>query len=321
MLPFYYLSKTQKTDGVERVMEEKEQNVSEKQPEQKIQPSSKTLREEISELKSKLNEFGQKKEEWFKKKEDLKQDIANLIVKIKEARTNKEQVDNKIKELRDNRDKFNKEVHELIVKIKEFNKKPETNTDRMDRPEFIKSQMNKLETALETQAFDFEKEKKVMKQINDLKKKYDKAVAAYSSKKEMHELSKKIEEAKKKADEFHNLLKEYLKEHKENSFGRLSKEINQIKKIQEDAFANFIKYKQEFANVNKVLKEKLELFRREHEKYENVRKERQKESISREERQIRNKAKEVKEKFKEKKILTTEDIITLQGEPIDTEEF
>ncbi len=304
-------------------MEDKENKdvADNKQPEKVNPPSHKSLREEISELKSKLNDIGQKKEEWFKKKEELKQEIANLISKIKEARANKENVDTKINELKENRDKFNKEVQELIVKIKEINKKNETVGEKKDRPEFIKAQMDRLETALETQAFDFEKEKKVMKQIRDLKKKYDASNAHYSSQKEGRELSKKIEEAKTKADEFHNQLKEYLKEHKEGSFGRLSKEINQIKKVQEDAFANFIKYKQEFSSLNKQLKEKLDLLKSEHDRHERVKEERKQEGKTREERQIHDKAKEVKEKFKAKKILTTEDLIALQGEPMDSEDF
>jgi len=258
---------------------EENQNVATtKQPEKVNSPSSKSIREEISDLKAKLNDIGQKKEDWFKKKEDLKLEIARLIAKIKDARTNKDQVDSKINELRDNRDKANKEVQGLIVKIKELNNKTDSSGIKKDRPEFIKAQMDKLETALETQAFDFEKEKKVMKQINDLKKKYTQSNAAYSAQKDARDISKSIEEAKKTADEFHNQLKNYLKEHKENNFGRLSKEINQIKKIQEDAFANFIKFKQEFAVINKQLKEKLDAVKAEHEKIERVRSDRRRES-------------------------------------------
>src|SRR3989344_3008370 len=264
---------------------EENQNVATtKQPEKVNSPSSKSIREEISDLKAKLNDIGQKKEDWFKKKEDLKLEIARLIAKIKDARTNKDQVDSKIKELRENRDKANKEVQGLIVKIKEMNSKSDSSGIKKDRPEFIKAKMDKLETALETQAFDFEKEKKVMKQINDLKKKYTQSNAAYSAQKDARDISKSIEEAKKTADEFHNQLKNYLKEHKENNFGRLSKEINQIKKIQEDAFANFIKFKQEFAVINKQLKEKLDAVKAEHEKIERVRSDRRRESQTNEER-------------------------------------
>lgn len=303
---------------MEEEKKETNESVSKDKTEQ-VQPSSKTLREEIAELKSKLNDIGQKKEEWFKKKEDLKQEIAKLISNIKEARSNKETVDSKIKELKDNRDKFNKEVQELVAKIKALG--PQKSSEIGDRPDFIKSQIDKLETALETQAFDFEKEKKVMKQINALRKKYDAAKESFSAKDSMKDLSRSIEDAKKKADEFHNQLKDYLKEHKEGQFGRLSKEINQIKKIQEEAFANFIKFKQEFAVINKALKEKLELSKSEHEKKEVVRTERHKEKKDIETQQIRDKAKEVKEKFKQKKILTTEDLIALQAEPEDSEEF
>lgn len=296
-------------------------NVAEtKQPEKVNLPSSKSLREEISDLKLKLNDIGQKKEDWFKKKEDLKLEIAKLISQIKEARTNKDQADIKIKELRENRDKFNKEVQELIIKIKSMNpEKP--SAERKERPEAIKAKMDQLESSLETQAYDFEKEKKIMKQINSLKKQYNQANTVDQTNKGMREISKQIEDAKRKADEFHNQLRVYLKEQKEGNFGKLSKEINQIKKVQEDAFANFIKFKQEFAVINKMLKDKLGQVKFENEKVEKVRSEHKKEGQDREQYQIHEKVKEVKEKFKQKKMLTTEDLIALQGEPEDTEDF
>lgn len=290
------------------------------QPEKVNLPSSKSLREEISELKSKLNDIGEKKEEWFKKKEDLKLEIAKLIAQIKEARSNKDKADIKIRELRENRDKFNKEVQELIVKIKSMN--PEkASAERKERPEAVKAKIDQLETSLETQAYDFEKEKKIMKQINSLKKVYAQANAAEQANKGMKDISRQIEDAKRKADEFHNQLRAYLKEQKEGNFGKLSKEINQIKRVQEDAFANFIKFKQEFVIINKQLKDKLGQVKVENEKVERVRTERKKEGQNREQYQIHEKVKEVKEKFKQKKMLTTEDLIALQGEPEDTEDF
>ena len=41
-------------------------------------------------------------------------------------------------------------------------------------------------------------------------------------------------------------------------FIKLSKDIGKLKKTQEDAFNNFIKFKQEYAESSKLLKEKLE---------------------------------------------------------------
>lgn len=322
MLPLIFILKTHKTEIVMEEGNKEEQNVAEtKQPEKTNLPSSKPLREEISDLKSKLNDIGQKKEDWFKKKEDLKLDIAKLISQIKEARTNKEQAEVKIKELRENRDKFNKEVQGLIAKIKGMNTEKSPSAERKERPEAIKAKIDQLELSLETQAYDFEKEKKVMKQIHDLKKKHAMASSAEQANKSMRDVSKQIEEAKRKADEFHNQLKAYLKEQKEGSFGKLSKEINHIKKVQEDAFANFIKFKQEFAVINKLLKDKLGQVKAENEKAERDRTERKKEGRDREQHQIHEKVKEVKEKFKQKKMLTTEDLIALQGEPEDTEDF
>ncbi|MDI6737043.1 MAG: hypothetical protein QME12_00820 [Nanoarchaeota archaeon] len=288
-------------------------------------PENKGLKNEVQGLREKLNELNQKKEEWFKKKEELKAEIATTIARIKDAKGKNDVLNKDISGFKASRDEFNAQVKELIAKIKGLNKKKDcmlAKSKFKGIPSEVKGRINRLEESLETQAFTFDKEKKIMKEINNLKKQYESVKCIYDVQKEINDVSHQITEAKKKGDEFHNKLRERSGSNKESyeSFIQLSKDIGKLKKTQEEAFANFIKFKQEYAEASKVLKEKMDAARGVAEVEAGERRQKQRERKYDERKQLKERANVVKEKLRSKKKLTTEDIITMQGIE-DTEEF
>ena len=282
--------------------------------------SSPPMKEGVGDLKKRLEELDKQKEEWFLKKESLKSEIAKLINEIREVRKKKEELAGKVKPLKDNRDKHNAEVKTLIDVLKTHKKSSEERRNKFGSatPESLKTRMDHLEHTLETQALSFDKEKTIMKEMNQLKKKYD-AIKDFKDNVDLKDVSQKIDEAKKKADEFHAELQACLKENKELSrnFSRISKEINALKKVQEEAFAKFIKFKQEFLEVNNALKGKQDTIKADVEKKRKIQETRRKENKRNEEQKankdLKKKAEEVEEKLKNKKTLTTEDILAFQG--------
>lgn len=273
---------------------------------------------DVSGLKAKLDELNKSKEEWFSKKEELKQKIAEMISEAKSLRSNKEDFTNKVEELKKGRDQFNAEVQDLVKKIKDLNKQKQDKFAKLGErasPDMIKRQIEKLESDLETQAVSFDKEKKIMKQINSLKKKLSSSEEASTMLSESDDVSKKINEAKAKADEFHQKLKDYVKDHKADfkKFTRLSRDINKMKKVQEEAFAKFIDFKQEFVEANRILKDKLGDVKEKKKEQKKKKEEKIKARQDMEEEMINEKAKEVDEKLKRKKVLTTEDLIAFQA--------
>ncbi len=272
----------------------------------------------ISELKKELNKLNKNKEDWFKKKEELKKEVADVIAKIKEASTNTAELGKKVAEFKDKRDKLNAKVKELIIKIKELNKRKDEQLSKIKfkgSPEQIKVRIEQLEERLETSACSFDKEKKLMKEINGLKKQLSSLGNVKPLFDEIDKLSKEIDETKKKSDNFHERVKEFAKAKKKAStdFRKYSNLITGLKKDQADAFDKFIEFKQEFAKVNKLLQDKLKLLKednelkREKKIYEQQKK---KEKI---EQELKKKASEVKEKLKSKKVLTTEDLLAFQS--------
>ncbi len=275
----------------------------------------KKIQSDISQLKSKIHDINEKKEQWFKKKEDLKKELNELIQKIKVIKAEKDKKNVELQELKTNRDKHNDEVHNLIKNIRSLNdekanafKKYNVKVD----PTKIQQKINELEKKVETEV-NFEKEKKLMKEIKELKKAYEESTEVRKISEKAHEVEKTIRESKKKADEFHKKIQDINKDTGYEVFMELSKKITALKKVQEDAFQKFIDYKNEYSNANNELKNKMEeyqVLRLVFSKDKEVRK------IDREERQqsfIKDKIRAVEEKFRTKKKLTTEDLIALQG--------
>lgn len=308
----------------EAPVEQKQEPTEQKQ--ETIEQTPEQVRKEVSELKAKLDELNVKKEEWFKKKEELKAQIADMISKIKGAKSKNDESSKSIAEFKEKRDKFNSEVKQLIAKIKDLKKKKD---DMLAKAKFkgdpleLKSQIDRMEHSLETQAFSFDKEKKIMKQINALKKQYDSFSGMRGLFEEIDDVSRKITEAKRQSDEFHARVRGYAADNKENfgDFIKFSKDITSLKKVQAEAFDNFIKFKKEFIEANRQLQEKLEILNKDRDNENRERKKKAKEKRDEIEVQLKHKVDEVKDKLKKRKKLTTEDIIAYQGQIEDTEDF
>ena len=125
-------------------------------------------------------------------------------------------------------------------------------------PGMIKSQIDKLERRIETDAPSFEKEKELMKQIKSLRKQLNETKGVTDVHDKMRAISKQIDAAKDKAESFHKQLTERLQKNKSgyNEFMTISKKINELKAVQEKAFENFTTFKKEFSEMNRQLNEK-----------------------------------------------------------------
>ena len=275
----------------------------------------KDLKSDITSLKRSLNELNILKERWFSKKENLKKDISKLIGVVKVIKFKRDKSNKEVLELKKHRDQHNKEVQDLIKKFQELNKeKQKILKDKkitFDPADIIKK-IEALEFKIETEGFSFEKEQGIMKQIKQFKKQLGDASEVQSLFKELKELSDKITETKRKAEEFHNKIKETIKtQHNYSEFIEVTKKINALKKEQEQAFKNFIDSKEKFSKVNEDLKKKLK-----------EAKEIGDEIIGKNKREtdhmLEQKTREVEEKLKTGKKLTTQDLMVFQSNNRDS---
>ena len=275
----------------------------------------KQLQSSISELRTRLHDVNEKKEEWFKKKEDLKKEINDLIKDIKEIKSEKDKKNIELHELKKQRDNYNDQVQELISKIKKINKEKVKSVKKYNvkvDPSRIQEKINELEKKVEIEV-NFEKEKKLMLEINKLKKTYGETSEIKEIADKASGIDKEIKEARKKADEFHKKIQGIIKDSTYDNFMDLSNKITELKKVQEDAFQKFIDHKNEYSKLNMELKTRLDevnLFKDEINKNKDLQKQLHNDK---QRRMLKEQSKQVEEKIKSKKKLTTEDILKFLG--------
>ncbi len=283
---------------------------------EQLRKEYKDLINEISNLRKRLDESNKNKEFWFEKKENLKKEISYLISEIREIKQTNDKSNMDINELKQQRDKYNDYMKVLINKLQRLNKEKIEIFKKhkiKEDPYKIQKRIEAIETRLETET-SFENEKKLMKKLKELKNIYE-----GSKMKELIEkidkISKEVSETKTKANEFHKRFIETVKgKGGYSQFIDLSRKINELRNMQQDAFNSFVSYKKEFLNVNNRLK--IRLKQASNLKYKldkhdrKVAKAKQKKFS----KSFRERTNRVIDKFRKKKKLTTEDIIILQGE-------
>ena len=280
---------------------------------------SKEIQQDISNLKRKLNELNKQKESWFKKKSDLNKDVYSLIKGITGIKKQKDKFNKQIYEEKSKRDKYNNEVKKLITELKKLNEEKKEFFQKhgiKSDPTRLKEKIDSLELSIETDALSFNKEKKVMEQIKQLRKIYSASAGVTKIIEKINKLAKKLDEVRKKADESHQKLQKYVKENKEgySEFITISKEINDVKGNQEGAFNMFIDFKKKFLEINTQLKEKIISLSGLQISLDSLKKESQIKKKFEQQQILKEKTRKVEEKLKAGKKLTTEDLLVFQNQ-------
>ncbi len=288
-------------------------DIHEANSEKKEEPEK--LKDNINSLRKSLAMLGEQKENWFKKKEELKQKIAELIRRIRGIKEKSDNNTKEVAELKRKRDETNKKVQELIPRIRELNKERGIRFGQAD-PLEIKRIIKGLEEQIETQVLSLEKEKGIMKRIKEMRKQLKELGDGDGIIAKITTVSNEISKAKSEAEDFHNRLKEALNLNKwaYKEFKQVSEDITQMKREQEQAFANFVKFKQEYQNKNSQLKAGLGIFTKAVKEKREKKREERKEKEKAADIRLKEKAEDVERKIKEKRTLTTEDLLVIQGQ-------
>jgi uncharacterized coiled-coil DUF342 family protein len=284
-----------------------------------VQAQLDELQPRIKALKHKLKELHDQKEKAFQQRSTLSREISQHISRLKQHRKERDTLTDEVKQLKGNRSGLSGIIKGKIDEAKQLNtekRKATTKTKIRDNPSHLKMLMDKLETRIETEGLSFEKEKEIMKEMKELKKRYDAARAASSIWDTSHQLSKDIDTLKHQADDFHRQLqqKANASQEKHELLMEESKKVDELKK-KADAFGKEVDAKK--AEMKALGAELDALVAQERELYGKISAERkEKEAATAHERakKFSDKLAEVKEKMKRGGKLTTEDIIILQGE-------
>jgi uncharacterized coiled-coil DUF342 family protein len=276
------------------------------------------LKKEIQTLRTELNQIDEQKEEFFRKKESLSQSIKEAIAEIKTKRGERDSLTEEVKKRKGIRRELNEEVRKKIDKIKELNKKKKDLSQRYnikDDPVKIKQAIDEIERKIETEPMSFEKEKELMKKINDWKKKYEKAKNISGIWEETYTISKEIDDLRKKAENAHKDVQTKAKVSQEKHEGIISSSdmIDEMRKEEEEAFKKFIRFKQKFTEVNERLQEKLLEMRKLKSEIDADKKKNGEFKVHKQKELLKMKMGDIEEKIKRGEKLTTDDLLVFQN--------
>ena len=167
---------------------------------------------------------------------------------------------------------------------------------------------------MQTEPMNFEREQKAMKAIKDLKKQLAEFEAVKKEWEAVAKKSKEIDDLKKQANEYHRVVQNSAKSSQQQHESLLvdSEEIDDLKKQEEEAYKKFFEQKTIFKGVNDELKAKLKKMQDLKEKLEGNNVALKEETKKRELKSLKERAAEVEEKVKNRKKLTTEDLLVMQ---------
>ena len=269
----------------------------------------------INEIKLSLNRINKEKEFWFDKKEAFKKQIAELIFKIKDFKSHRDQDNVSIEYFKKQRDKHNDEVKSLIKKFKNLNEEKNKILKRYNiriDPAKIYEKINELERKVEIET-EYKKELKLMKQIKELKKVYDEFKEIKILMEKINSLSHEIKTSREKADEFHKKIINSIKDKPYHNFINMTKQITLLKREQENSFNKFLELKNKFFKHNSLLKanikelEELKALLRKNNLLNHL----DREEIIKE--ILEEKSRQIEEKIKKGRKLTTEDLLAFQA--------
>ncbi len=271
---------------------------------------------EISELRNKTNSLKEQKEILYKGQDEIRKKIREEADKIRELKSESDKTSIELDNLRKARDNENIKVKELISNIKSLREKKKLILQKhnIKEPEKAYGRIESLEKRVETEALSPSQEKKLMKQINDLKKIFGKNSELGKIIKDIKEISGKLNESKKRGDEYHKKLREVKKIRGYKKFREALKDISELRKKQNWAYNKFSEVKKEYLDANSELKNKLREFNKER-KIERQIKQKEKENFdSLNVIKIHDLARKVEDKLKKRQKITTDDLLAFQGE-------
>ncbi|MBI4441534.1 hypothetical protein HY639_05180 [Candidatus Woesearchaeota archaeon] len=271
----------------------------------------------IDQLRKELNLLNEQKEHWFTKKEELNSKIASLIDEIKKSKTIRDECSQLVKENKVKRDELHAQLHEKLEKCKAMNKeradvlaKQQVKGD----PAFLQREIQKLEQMIETSVMSFDKEKQLMKRINELKKQYKDVEKTSGVFAQAAAANKEIDSLRAQANELHKIVQIKAKESQEkhNLILTLSKEIDELRKQEQDAFAKFLEFKTKFAEINEKLKNELGELNQFYAALGEIKAGAAEQKHRRMRQELEKMEGQVEEKIKKRKKLTTEDLLVFQ---------
>ncbi len=277
------------------------------------------VKAEINDLRKQLNSINEEKRKWSDQSKGVYESISGLFQSIRDHKAKRNSLTKAVKQLKLERDKLNKRISDSIANVKllrEERNKLQTQYHIKDDPYSLKKEIRGIEMKIETEAVSFDKEKKLMKLINQKKKQLADANVLMDVSKKISNASKDIDKLKKEAklkhDEIQVKANESQKHHE--ALLEVGKQLDEMKDDKQNSYGKILEFQKKLDEIQSKLEERLLELKRfstelRHNKLEKAAK--RKEEIQ---RILKEKELDVEEKIKQKKKLTTKDLLIFQRE-------
>lgn len=278
------------------------------------------LQKEVSDIKNEVTSFNLKKEETFSKKSEVSKQIRELIGKVKDSKVKRDEKTKFVKEEKEKRQKLNEEIKGKFQKLGEAkskvdDKKPTFNDNASKSPGFLRKEIKSLEYKIETEGMSFDKEKKMMKVINQLKKQLVEAEKNTQSYSDLKNLKHEINPLKKDATDIHQTIQKEAQASQmlHTEMIESSKKIDELKNEEKTLMEQFTLEKKSYSEANERLKAKLDELSKLKDELNKYKVDVAEDRKDRQNKSLAEKVREVEEKIKKGEKLTTEDLLIMQS--------
>ena len=273
--------------------------------------------DEIKALKAKITKFNKAKEAAFDKREQLSKSISQHITKIKTSKVERDKNTGDVKATKKKRDGLNSIAREKQKELSKLEKERDeliVKHNIKGNPQLIKKDIQRMEYTLETTVMGFDKEKKLMKAIKQLKKQISESSIVTEVNDKIRVLVREVREARSDAQKLHRQVMETAasSQKKHEAIVGESKEIDTIKEEEKGANDEFLDRKKAFQEINSQMKTTFDEIHEINRKLGRIKKEEQKVQKEKDSKILKSKEEIVQEKIKKKEKLTTEDLLVMQ---------
>lgn len=274
-----------------------------------IQEQYDQLRKRFAELKPAYQKAAREKEQAYRHLRSITDKIKSRNKKIQDFKVERDELTDVVKEAKELRNKLNSQVKNTSQKHKELR---DAQTEVMNKhnlrkdPVKIQKEIERIETQLETEIIPFAKEKQLRKHVAELRGSLSKVSTTESG--NIRDVRKELKKVKDEAESAHAKVQE-LAQASQEKHERITKLFNEIKGFRDDEKIWAQQYK-DLKAVWVPMKEEMDQItaqmRELEEKLGMAREQTYKEVLA-------EKSKEVKDKIKKGKKLSTEDLLAFQA--------
>ncbi|MBI2523317.1 hypothetical protein HYW19_02935 [Candidatus Woesearchaeota archaeon] len=274
------------------------------------------LKSDVNFLKKEMNKTNGDKESWYSRKEEISRGIREKINAIKQNREKRDSLTGKVRELKEKRAKLNDELRKKVFELTGLKKQSADlmKKSKITYPSKIKTDIDSIESKLETEVMSFDKEKELSKKLKLLKKSLADASGLISVLDAIKKLNPDVGSAKKESNAVHKEIQDLAKESQalHETIISESKNVDELKAKEEGAFLKFVEFKKVFNEKNSMLKDNLKSMDKIRAEISKFQLEENEKRRLQEAMLIKNKERDIEDKIKSGKKLTTEDFLVFQ---------